>query len=172
MKKVLLITACTALINAVQATEIQLSVEIPAINDAEYHRPYVAAWLEDSDKKLTEHLFVWYQDGDRTDRDKGEEWLKDLRRWWRRGGRSEDMPIDGVSGATKPVGTHTVNFAADSKTMQSLTDGNYTLYVEAARENGGREIVKVPFSLPLDSEKSLSANGESELGEIAVNLIP
>lgn len=171
MKKHLLATGLL-LSTSVYAAEIQLSVEIPAIDTAEYHRPYVAAWLEDGNKKLTEHLFVWYQDGDRADRDKGEEWLKDLRRWWRRGGRGEDMPIDGVSGATKTVGKHTVSFAADSQVMQNLSDGNYTLSIEASRENGGREVVKIPFNVPFDSEKSLSASGESELGEITVKLIP
>lgn len=171
MKKLLLIS--TLLFGATcQATEMQLTVEIPAIDAAEYHRPYVAAWLENDSNKLDNHLLVWYQDGDRSDKDKGEEWLKDLRRWWRKGGRSEDMPIDGISGATKPVGKHKVNFSADHKAMKDLKDGNYTLFIEASRENGGREVLKIPFSLPLKTEQLLTAKGVTELGDISVILKP
>ena len=35
-------------------------------------------------------------------------WLADLRQWWRRSGRDQTFPIDGVTGPTKPVGTHQV----------------------------------------------------------------
>lgn len=167
MKKTLLATLLL-LSSASIAAEMQLSVEIPDIDAAEYHRPYVAAWLENSDKKLTEHLLVWYQDGD----DEGEEWLKDLRRWWRKGGRRVDMPLDGVTGATKPVGTHTVHFTADSPAINNLTDGSYTLYVEASRENGGREVVKIPFSVPFNNKQTLTADGKTELGEVTVKLLP
>lgn len=154
------------------AAEMQLSVEIPAIDTAEYHRPYIAAWVENSDKKLAEHLLVWYQDGDKPNEDEGEEWLKDIRRWWRKGGRSAEMPIDGVSGATRPVGKHALTFATNSQVINNLKAGDYTLLVEAARENGGREVVKIPFSVPFNGEETLIANGESELGEIAVTLLP
>ena len=43
------------------AAELNLSVEIPQLNVAEYHRPYVAIWLEGADQKVAADLSVWYQ---------------------------------------------------------------------------------------------------------------
>lgn len=42
------------------AAELQVEVEIPRINVAEYHRPYVAIWLEGADQKVAANLAVWY----------------------------------------------------------------------------------------------------------------
>ena len=34
---------------------------MPKLNVAEYHRPYVAVWLEGADQKVAANLSVWYQ---------------------------------------------------------------------------------------------------------------
>ena len=59
MKKTLL-TAALLLATSVQAADFNIEVTIPDIKSNEYHRPYVAVWVEDSDKKLVEHLSLWY----------------------------------------------------------------------------------------------------------------
>lgn len=87
------------------AADLQVSVEIPRLQVAEYHRPYVAIWLEKTDQSHVADLAVWY-DVKMEDKE-GEKWLKDLRQWWRRSGRSLQLPVDGVSAATRAVGSHT-----------------------------------------------------------------
>ena len=59
MKKTLL-TAALLLATTAQAADFSIEVTIPDIKSSEYHRPYVAVWVEDSDKKLVEHLSLWY----------------------------------------------------------------------------------------------------------------
>src|SRR5690606_10447352 len=86
------------------AAELEVSVEIPRLDVAEYHRPYVALWLEKPDQSHVANLAVWYDL--KMKNKEGEKWLKDLRQWWRRSGRGLEMPVDGVSGATRPVGQH------------------------------------------------------------------
>lgn len=71
------------------AESLQLSIEIPHLKVAEYHKPYVAVWLEDESRRATQ-LAVWYDLDMRNG--EGKKWLKDLRQWWRRGGRSLEMP--------------------------------------------------------------------------------
>lgn len=171
MKKVPIILSLLSATSAL-STELTLSLEIPQIDTAKQYRPYVAAWIENQDNTLQDHLLVWYEGGDKKDETDGEEWLKDLRRWWRKGGRKADMPIDGVSGATRKIGTHEISFSASDAAMQNLTDGKYTLYVEAVREEGGREVVKMPFSLPLTEEKTLESEGQIELGRVTATLKP
>lgn len=153
-------------ISSAMAADLNVSVEIPALDVAEYHKPYVALWLE-NEKGESTNLAVWYQLESRGEKsDKGEEWLKDMRQWWRRIGRDIDMPVDGVSGATRAPGKHSVTFTEGSAPLGKLKPGNYVLMVEAAREVGGRELVKVPFTWPIAGVQT--AAGKKELGEVKI----
>lgn len=154
------------------ASELTVSVEVPALDVAEYHKPYVALWIENEQGEST-NLAVWYQLEERGQKsDKGEEWLKDMRQWWRRIGRDTDMPVDGVSGATRAPGKHTVTFAEGKAPLGKLKKGNYVLMVEAAREVGGRELVKVPFTWPVNAAADQSAKGSKELGDVKLTITP
>lgn len=155
----------TLLSSFAQADELKVS--IPRLSVAEYHAPYVAVWLADSKQKRVKDIAVWY-DVDMEDAE-GEKWLKDMRLWWRRSGRSADMPIDGVSGATKRPGEHSIDLGDH---FADIAAGEYTLYVEAARELGGREVLKVPVTLPVTSSQHQQDAGEHEIEKIELTLEP
>jgi hypothetical protein len=149
------------------AADLTVNVEIPSIPVAEYHRPYVAVWVEGADQTIAANLAVWYQvRGDHT------KWLPDLRQWWRRGGREVKVPVDGLTGATRPVGQHILKFDAKQAPLSQLKPGQYALVVEAVREIGGREAVRIPFEWPIKAAKSGSAKGSKELGAVALTLNP
>lgn len=155
------------------AAGLNISVEVPKLTVAEYHTPYAAVWLEsaeEGDKKVVKTLSVWYADKKREGG--GEKWLKDLRQWWRRDGRSLTFPVDGVSGATKLAGVHQLSYTQGQAPLGDLAKGNYVLFVEMAREGGGREVVKVPFTWPVEKITSLSANGSAEVGVVTLELNP
>lgn len=151
------------------AATVELELEIPSLDAAEYHAPYLAIWLQSSSKEVT-NLALWYDLNMRND--KGLEWLKDLRQWWRRSGRGLSFPADGFTGATRAAGMYNLNFNDSDVGFSSLPAGNYTLYVEAVREVGGREILSLPLSLPITKLETLTVNGQSELGRISVKLKP
>ncbi len=134
------------------------SITVPQLKVSEYHRPFVAAWLEPTEGGEAKPLFVWY-DVKKTGAEPGTKWLADLRSWWRKGGRGLKLPADGISGATRAPGTYQIPLPAD------LKPGAYVLHVEAAREAGGREIVSVPITLPAASG---SGSGKSELGAVTI----
>jgi hypothetical protein len=158
-----LVTAC----GAATATDLSLSVEIPQLPVAEYHRPYVAIWIEGADQSIAANLALWYQvRGDHT------KWLPDLRQWWRRGGRDLKVPVDGLTGATRPVGQQLLKFDAAQAPLSSLKPGQYALVVEAVREVGGREAVRIPFEWPIKAAKRETASGSKELGAVALSLNP
>jgi hypothetical protein len=149
------------------AADLTVNVEIPSIPVAEYHRPYVAVWVEGADQTIAANLAVWYQvRGDHT------KWLPDLRQWWRRGGREVKVPVDGLTGATRPVGQHILKFDAKQAPLSQLKPGQYALVVEAVREIGGREAVRIPFEWPIKAAKSGNAQGSKELGAVALTLNP
>jgi hypothetical protein len=177
------------------AADLDISVQLPQLDVAEYHRPYVAIWLEREDHSVASNLALWYSqkrgggpggpggpppaDGAKPAEGKvagggegGTKWLPDLRQWWRRSGREISVPIDGVTGATRPVGEQKLSFSTGKAPLAELAPGQYKMLVEAAREDGGREIVEVPFEWPITAETPLKAQGKSELGAVTLLLKP
>lgn len=143
---------------AVPATAATVTVTLPRLDVAEYHRPYVAGWIEPAGGGAARSLFAWY-DVKKSGAESGTKWLGDLRTWWRRGGRGLTFPADGISGATRAPGSYAIPLPAD------LAPGQYVFNVEAAREHGGHELVSVPLSVPA---RGVTASGTTELGAVTV----
>ena len=149
------------------AAGLDLSLTIPTLKVAEYHRPYVAIWIEPAGGEA-KTLAVWY---DTRLKDKeGEKWLRDIRTWWRKSGRTLTFPVDGVSGATRAPGTHKISFTEGQGALGKLAPGKYELVVEASREVGGRELLRLPFQWPPKGGEVVKAAGSSELGAVSVTL--
>lgn len=154
----------------VLAADLELSIEVPRLDVAEYHRPYVAVWLETKDQKFVTNLVVWY--AIKNAKNDGDTWLKDLKQWWRKAGRELKVPVDGLTGATRPAGSHTIKFDATDKRLAGLPAGDYRMVVEAAREVGGREIVRLPLSWPVAAAAKESVTGADELGAVTLSANP
>ena len=176
MSKIAVHTTLTIALSGLLATPayaatLDINVEIPKLNVDEYHRPYVAVWIEGADQKVAANLSVWYQQTSNSE-GHGTKWLPDLRQWWRKSGRSLKVPVDGVTGPTKPVGKHALSFS-DKQHLARLAPGQYTLVVEAAREVGGRELLKIPFTWPAKgAPQSGKAQGATELGAVTLTVKP
>ena len=162
---VVITTAGLAVAAPAFAADLSVSVDIPRLNTASYHRPYVAVWIERPDQTAVRTLAVWYQQTRNSEGD-GKDWLKDMRTWWRKGGRAMTLPADGVSGATRAPGTQTIR--VPGARLNGLQPGQYNIVVEAARELGGRETVRVPFRW--GAANSGQASGSTELGAVRVNV--
>lgn len=177
MSKIAVHTTLTIALSGLLATPayaatLDINVEVPKLNVAEYHRPYVAIWIEGADQKVAANLSVWYQQTSNSE-GHGTKWLPDMRQWWRKSGRSLKVPVDGVTGPTKPVGKHALSFTDKQPQLSKLAPGDYTLVVEAAREVGGRELLKIPFSWPAKkAPQSGKAQGSTELGAVSLTVKP
>jgi len=188
MQRRLPLLLCSLFTTTSYAANVDVTIEIPRLDVAEYHRPYVAVWLEREDKSVAANLSVWYQQkraaaagappaapaggGMQGGGEGGTKWLPDLRQWWRRAGRELTVPVDGVTGATRAPGEQTLSFAEGKSPLGALAAGKYKLVVEAAREDGGRELVDIPFEWPAAAAQQLKAQGKSELGAITLALKP
>lgn len=150
------------------AADLSVKFELPQLNVAEYHKPYVAIWIERADQSVAANLALLY-DVKKKD-NAGEKWVKDLRTWWRKAGRDATLPIDGVSGATRSAGSHSMSFNAARNGLDQLPPGEYKLVVEAAREAGGRELVKVPFNWAGKGKLAANASGKEELGAVSLQI--
>ena len=68
--------------------------------------------------------------------------------------------------------THALSFS-DKQHLAKLAPGQYTLVVEAAREVGGRELLKIPFTWPAKgAPQSGKAQGSTELGAVTLTVKP
>ena len=162
------LTAAVAAVPAMSA-ELTLKLQLPRLDIAEYHKPYVAAWIEKSpDQAFAGNVALWY---DVNKRDNGgARWLKEMRSWWRQSGH-DLARVDGVTGATRTAGDHALNLL-DAKAVAALAPGRYEVVVEAARENGGREVLRLPFDWPLKTAQAARAQGQGELGVVSLEARP
>lgn len=156
----------TLLPGGAAAQTLDVSVTIPRLSVAEYHRPYVAIWLEKTGAAPST-MAVWY-DYDMA-ANEGTKWLREVRQWWRASGRSMRFPANGISGATKAPGTHRVSFTGGRGGMPALASGQYTLVIEASREVGGRELLRLPFTWN-GTSATARAQGSSELGLVTLSV--
>jgi hypothetical protein len=153
----------TTVANPNNSVSTKLNIELTLKEQlGEYHPPYVASWIENEQGKPVRTLLLWREQA---------KWLKDIRRWWRKVGKKDAVFVDGITSATRVTGKYPLSFLAQNDEKESLKKGKYTLFIEVVRENGGRAIIRQPFSL--NGEKStftLAATNETD--EIKFSVTP
>ncbi len=120
------------------------------------HNPYVVVWVEDSSGKLVKTVSLWFERSG-----KGTRWLSDLRSWAAASGRVVDQT---TSGSTRTAGAYSVAWNGLGDDGAPVPAGQYTVFVEAARENGPYEVTSSPitigpkgFTVTIPSDGELSA---------------
>ena len=158
-----LLVCITALFCQSTATAAQsdIALQLPAIETSQYHRPYVAVWVEDAQQQPVKLIALWVEKPD---------WLKDLRRFWRKLGRSEPQLVDAKTGATKGPGSYKVRWDGKDEQGKAVAAGNYVLFVEAAREQGGRNLAKQAFTWD-GSAVQIEIKASKELGKIQLTSV-
>ncbi|MFI3245210.1 MAG: DUF2271 domain-containing protein [Ferrimonas sp.] len=141
------------------SAQLTIDLEIADTGDANPARPYVAIWLENEDNQMAAQWALWT--GSQT------EWLKDIRTWYRKFGRYQVDSIDGYSSATRAIGAHSIKPPLTDLAGKPLSQGQYTLYIEAVREHGGRDLIRQPLQLTQKSQQ-LSLPAQAELGAITI----
>jgi len=112
---------------------MDIEFTIPAVEASIYARPYVAIWIEDEKRQPVRTIQLWVGE---------DEWLKDLRSWWRKVGRNDRAVVDAVTSATRPVGQYRFSWDGLDQQGKRVEQGNYTFYVEVVREHGGRNYLR------------------------------
>jgi hypothetical protein len=139
--------------------QMDIEFNIPNVEASAYTRPYVAVWIEDKQGKPVRTLQLWVGE---------DEWLKDLRSWWRKVGRNDRAVIDAVTSATKPVGQYHFTWDGLDQKGQPIEQGDYTFFAEVVREHGGRNIVRQKITLA-DESFNVTIKPTVETGLIALH---
>jgi hypothetical protein len=198
------ILGCTALGTLAalpaSAAEMTLKLQLPEMQTPSYQRPYVAVWIEKADDTYVSTLSLWHMVKSKRGeiQPNGDRYLNTLRDWWKQSGTTSQMPIDGLSSATRAPGEHELAFAQGQAPLNKLAPGNYQLVLEAAREvkgprpaggfpqdgpplergmGGGAskdsaEVVRVNFEWPVKKTTTVTAKGTTEFGNISLVMKP
>lgn len=142
--------------------ELVVNFELqPVTGGGRYRRPYVAVWLEDEDAFPVRTALLWL-----TTKEPGPRWHRDLLRWHRNDGVRKvadgtDL-IATIASATRGPGKYTALFNGKDDAGKPLAAGNYTLYVEVAREHGTYQLIRHPLKLGTEpiAQTQLKPNAE------------
>ncbi len=137
---------------------VKIELNLPTIEGSTSYRPYVAVWVENDQGEVVKNLALWSKEPD---------WLKDMRRWWRKTGRYGGTDIDAVSSATRRPGTYELSWNGLDAKGDQVPTGRYTVHIEAAREHGSRSWVNTEIELGKNPQTHVIKASE-ELGIIQV----
>jgi hypothetical protein len=135
---------------------VNLILQAPAGGRAK--RPYVAIWVEDSNKKLVRTVMVW-----------GNNWqyLRELTSWWQMTAKYEDSFARSITRATRAPGSYTVVWDGLDDKGKSVPQGEYKLCVEINREHGRHLSESVTIKCGKETQAvELRATPESDASRI------
>ena len=144
-----------------ESAKLDVQFELPKIDTTMYARPYVAVWVEDSSRKSVKTIELWVGK---------DEWLKDLRSWWRKVGRYDRELVDAVTSATRPAGQYRFLWDGKSDSGEKLEQGEYTIHIEVVREHGGRNYLRQKVMLGSENV-SYQLKPTEETGEITLDYL-
>lgn len=147
---------------------VNFEINRPAGGEGPYRRPYVAVWVEDRDGVPVRNLVLWVSFGGAGPF----QWLPDLKRWY----RSEEARlrvdktnlIRTVARPTRPPGQHAILWDGTDNQGKPLGRGEYTLFIDAAREHGTYQSIRQPVTLANEPfAEELKGNVEIKSASIA-----
>jgi thiamine biosynthesis lipoprotein len=132
---------------------VNFEINRPESQQGRYRRPFVAVWVEDNEGSAVRTLALWVSLGGSGPF----QWLPDLKRWYksdleRKVAEKKDIFFT-VSRPTRPAGKYKVIWDGKDNHGKQLGGGDYTIFIEAAREHGTYQSIRKQVSL---SDKLIS----------------
>lgn len=147
--------------------ELVVNFELNRPAGGDYRRPYFAIWLEDADQFPVKTAVLWMRTSQ-----PGPRWHRDLLRWYRndrvRKLADQTELIGTVSSATRGPGKYKAVFNGTDDAGKLLPPGEYTLFIEAAREHGTYQLIRHKVTLGGDPFDPVSLKGNVEVKSASV----
>jgi thiamine biosynthesis lipoprotein ApbE len=120
---------------------VKLEINRPNTGKRRYQRPYLAVWVEDKDGLPVRTLVLWV-----TATQHGSRWIPDLKRWYRsdQARRLVDDTdlVATIARPTREPGKYDMIWDGKDDQGKPVGRGEYTLYIEAAREHGTYQSIR------------------------------
>jgi thiamine biosynthesis lipoprotein ApbE len=126
---------------------INLEINQPDGQGGRYRRPYVAIWVEDKNGAQIRTLTLWVSLGGSGPF----QWLPDLKRWYksdedRKRLEKKDLFFT-IARPTRQPGKYRVVWDGKDNNGKQKGGGDYTIYIEAAREHGTYQSIRKQVTL-------------------------
>ncbi|MBK5271571.1 MAG: DUF2271 domain-containing protein [Bacteroidia bacterium] len=134
--------------------ELAINLELATIEGMRVHRPFVAIWVVDENKKPLRQVGLWYNKP---------RWLNEMRSWYAVYGSKvteADNNISSTSSATRSPGKYTLKWDGKDDAGNLVQEGSYTVYIEAAREHGTHQLMSQEINIKKQQHFDLTGNIE------------
>jgi hypothetical protein len=141
-----LVAADKPLFNGGMELKIDFEINNPG-GGGPYRRPYVAVWIEDAKGFPVRTLTLWVA---------GSRWVPELRRWYRSDQvrrKIDDFDLVARAGSTRKPGKYSVVWDGRDGDERLCPGGEYTVYIEAAREHGTNQVIRQKLTLADQPQK-------------------
>ncbi len=134
----------------------------PTAGGRRIENPFIAVWVEDTEGNLVRTISLWYEQ-----HEESPEWLAHLTQWT----SATNLSIDATtSSATRIPGEYTVTWDGVGDDGAIIEDGEYVLFVEAARRGGAYDITSTPISVNGDGF-AIDLSDSGELTAVSAELV-
>ena len=119
--------------------ELTINLELNQIEGMRVHRPYVAIWVVDKNKKPIRNITLWYNKT---------KYLDDMPAWYEAyyaEFNNNSNNISSTTSATRPAGKYAIKWDGKNDKGELVKNGIYTIMIEVAREHGTHQLMQQEF---------------------------
>jgi len=134
--------------------EVAINLELATIEGMRVHRPFVAIWVVDAQNAAVRQVALWYNKP---------RWLNDMRSWYStyyEQFSAGNSSVSSTTSATRSPGKYTLRWDGKDDKGNLVSQGNYTVYIEVAREHGTHQLMKQEITAKKAQHFDLPANTE------------
>ncbi|MEO8886904.1 MAG: DUF2271 domain-containing protein [Mucilaginibacter sp.] len=144
--------------------ELVVGLELNQIEGMRVHRPYIAIWVVDKDKKPVRSLALWYGKT---------KYLNEMSAWYDAYANKfydSDQSVSSTTSATRPAGKYTIKWDGKDDKGNLVKLGTYSIKIEAAREHGTHQLMtqELDFTKP---QKPVDLPGNVEIAGATINYV-
>ncbi|WP_295673194.1 DUF2271 domain-containing protein [uncultured Mucilaginibacter sp.] len=134
--------------------ELAISLELATMEGMRVHRPFVAVWVVDADKKPVRQIALWYNKP---------RWLNELPAWYAAfydSYSAGSASVSSTTSATRSPGKYTLKWDGRDDKGNLVKPGTYTINIESAREHAGYHLLTQDFNPKKPQHIDLAGNAE------------